>query len=489
MNIGGTTWSERKTLVAKGHGRMETSFRPKVRLPQSPNSADGFLAVHPAAAFTVTVKGGHQSDVVRGSVPVLPYGAKFQLGAAGAFTNDATFTVAPSRPHWTTPTLRIAVSSNVARGLLDLLLDATDGRDDSGDSARPRGTSNGRQPDGGTRGTGEALPSAAERPEGRLIDENIHEELGVLIALAAIRRRLARPREAGRADDPCRGPLVARARRQGRLRSPRVVLDAAIRNIRQSLANNAGDDLTVKAVVLHALALRGQGDFSLANQLLRDRKSLAPLSRAYLALALVQMDRKDSAAEIVKDPETSNQSDTVVDNEAQAVTALVMLSLNPGSRLAKALIQALLARRQDLRWNPENATGPAVMAAVQWLARNQAADAPCQVSISVNGKAMKTLRFDPNGPTQTVNVPTSFFVKGKQRIVIHSTGAAPDCVIAMRSTGVEPAENVAGASPAWHIERSYEPPLIEVDDRTIPRGFTAARQAASAPMPRHSRIA
>ena len=75
---------------------------------------------------------------------------------------------------------------------------------------------------------------------------------------------------------------------------------SALERLRGSTGGNQESDLETKAIVLHALAISGQGDFALANHLLRDRKLLSPLGRAYLALALLQMDRKDTAAEVLK---------------------------------------------------------------------------------------------------------------------------------------------------------------------------------------------
>ena len=79
---------------------------------------------------------------------------------------------------------------------------------------------------------------------------------------------------------------------------PHDVLDPASRGSRRA-GGKQENDLETKAIVLHALAISGQGDFALANHLLRDRKLLSPLGRAYLALALLQMDRKETAADVL----------------------------------------------------------------------------------------------------------------------------------------------------------------------------------------------
>ena len=80
---------------------------------------------------------------------------------------------------------------------------------------------------------------------------------------------------------------------------PKEILASSLARLRGSAGGDKESDLETKAIVLHALAIGGQGDFALANQLLRDRKLLSPLGRAYLALALVQMDRKETATEVL----------------------------------------------------------------------------------------------------------------------------------------------------------------------------------------------
>jgi uncharacterized protein YfaS (alpha-2-macroglobulin family)/tetratricopeptide (TPR) repeat protein len=467
MDTGGTMRNEKKTLIAKGHGRLETSFKTIAGQPQRPKMADGFLPVRPEAAFTLTVKAGGQSDIVRRSVPICPYGAAYQVKSAGAFTNDVTVTMAPSRRHWTAPTLRIAVSPSVQRALLDMLDDAATAPCTLVDSARSAGL-----PAAGDLMSALALAKFCppQTAESRRLSERTLEAISVLISTQQPDGGwLIHGRPAPLSTSVAAYWSLVLADKAG-YEVPRDVLDASIANIRKSLTVNA-DDTGVKAIVLHALALRGQGDFPLANQLLRDRKAIAPLGRAYLALALVEMDRKASAADVLKDRETSEEPNKDVDIEAQAVTAQAMLALEPASPRAKVLLDDLLARRHGLRWNPENATGPAVMAAARWLGQNPIAETPSQVSITVNGKALKTLEIDSRAPTQTIDVPMSLLVKGKQQISLHSTGQARIAYHATL-TGVEPAENVAGSLAAWHIERSYEPPLMEVDDQMIPRGFS-----------------
>ncbi len=516
VKVDGVEWNDKKILEVKSRGRLETSFKTTIRQLQRPAQESGYLPLRSEAVFTVSAKAGRQSNVCRRSVPVLPYGRPCRVTVAGVAGGDATVAIAPSRPHWTTPTLQIAVSPNIQRSLLDLFAPAP--AENAGHPLASRGvpapgqilfiknaTEGVPYSDDATIGT-EGIPAAsdlmaalalaelypANSPERHRLDEQIRTTLSLLIAtqhegIWSINGRQCTVETCGLAY----WSLVL-ADKAG-FDVPKDVLDAALGRLRGSTGSDQESDLEAKAIVLHALAISGQGDFALANHLLRDRKLLSPLARAYLALALVQMDRKETAADVLKDqPDWQAKAHSTTpggpalrlshptaepeakegDIEAQALTALALLGFDPASPQAKALIETILSQRAGPRWTPEQVTGPAVLATTTWLAKERPAAGPSRLTIAVNGKPLKTLDLDPQGPTQTVDVPLAMLVKGKQRIELHPSGPAR---LAYRCTlgGVDPAENVAGSSPAWHIERSYEPPLMEVEEQEIARGFSA----------------
>ncbi len=121
VNVDGHSWNGKKIFEVKSRGRFETSFKTTIRQLQRPAQEGGCLPAQPTAVFTVTVKAGKESDVCRRSVPVGPYGAPCRVAATGLASGVATVTIAPSRRHWTAPTLRIAVSPSIRRSLLDML--------------------------------------------------------------------------------------------------------------------------------------------------------------------------------------------------------------------------------------------------------------------------------------------------------------------------------------------------------------------------------
>ena len=519
-NIDGVAWNDKKTLEVKSRGRLETSFKTTIRLLQRPGQESGCLSSQPQAEFTVAVKAGAQSDACRRIVPILPYGEPCQVTTSGVASGEATVTIAPSRHHWTTPKLQVAVSPSIERSLLDLLAPAGNaghllagrGVPYEGQSTPTWNAAEGVPYSLGTEG----LPAAsdlmaalalaklcpADSPERSTLDERIRTTLSLLIA--------------GQHDgtwpvDGHAGTVATTAQAHWSLvladkagfDVPKEILASSLARLRGSAGGDKESDLETKAIVLHALAIGGQGDFALANQLLRDRKLLSPLGRAYLALALVQMDRKETATEVLgaRSPGSSRNpkdippkggttnpdippkggtptDETPTETEAQAVTALALLGLDPASPQAKVLIETILGQRAGLRWTPEKATGPAVLAATTWLAKDRAAAGACRLAITVNGKPVKTLDLDPQGPTQTVEVPLALLVKGQQRIELHPSGPAR---LAYRCTleGVDPAEFVQGSSASWSIRRSYQPGLMEVDENEISRGFSVLSGDAS----------
>ena len=147
----------------------------------------------------------------------------------------------------------------------------------------------------------------ADSAEGRMLDERIRTTLSLLIAA----QHDGSWSIDGRAEHASRRSALAYwslvlADKAG-FDVPHEVLDSSLARLRGSTGGNQESDLETKAIVLHALAIGGQGDFALANHLLRDRKLLSPLGRAYLALALLQMDRKETAADVLKQQPAGGQ--------------------------------------------------------------------------------------------------------------------------------------------------------------------------------------
>ena len=164
---------------------------------------------------------------------------------------------------------------------------------------------------------------------------------------------------------------------------PDEAYNKALGYLRNQVAATDNADYESKAILLHALAVAGQGDFALANRLYRDRNALRSAALAHLALSFAAMDRKATAEEILGLLEKRNLDDTATRRDA----ALRRVALEPfagrtagplrlGDRRglaeespkAKELVDWLLAHRTGNRWAPEKATGPAALALCRWFA-------------------------------------------------------------------------------------------------------------------------
>jgi tetratricopeptide (TPR) repeat protein len=243
-------------------------------------------------------------------------------------------------------------------------------------------------------------------------------------------------------------------------------------------------DYETKAVLLHALAVAGQGDFAVANRLFRNRPALSSAAMAYLALALIEIDRKPMATELLVSlakrsldaPMTRGDARhaLVPWNAASAeLRALVALGLQKAAvepAKTKELVDWLLAHRVGHRWTPEKATGPATLALCEWFAKARFQGEHYQLTVYVNEKPVKTIDVGDQAETQTVEVPPALLKKGKQRVNFTITGRGEytyQCVLG----GFVPAGQLKSTNRDWAVYRYYQPAPLEVDGREVPRGF------------------
>ena len=97
---------------------------------------------------------------------------------------------------------------------------------------------------------------------------------------------------------------------------PDDAYNKALAYLRNQVAATDNADYESKAILLHALAVAGQGDFALANRLYRDRNALSSAALAHLALGFAAMDRKATAEEILGLLEKRNLDDATTRRDA-----------------------------------------------------------------------------------------------------------------------------------------------------------------------------
>ena len=362
-----------KTIIA-GHEvevkrRIEVQAKgtERLRLPISvarpaepPEGKQQELTPASSVSFELTVAAGGQTDVVRRTVPLQPYGLPLRAWASGAATAGATVSLEPpGEKAWESPSLQILISPTVEQSLVDLVL----GGAAAGQSAGCRRTAAASRSDAGPGRSavccherldgGPESRGAAGRP-GRTGpgDRRPNPHGGQRVGRDAKRRRRLQPLGPGRCEHAAehgpRGVGPELLRQAGR-EAPPATYEAAIELLEKRMTATADTDYEVKAVLLHALAAAGHGDFAVANRLHRTRESLSTAALAYLALAFAEMDRKATAAELVEllkqrplddggsktgeplAPLPGSQSPV----ELRALVALAMLSVAPQGDEAK----------------------------------------------------------------------------------------------------------------------------------------------------------
>ena len=130
------------------------------------------------------------------------------------------------------------------------------------------------------------------------------------------------------------------------------------------------------------------------------------------------------------------------------------------------MIDWLLAHRQGPGWLPEKAAGTAALALAGWLAENPFPAANYQLTVSINGTPYRTFGLGPVAASVVIQVPSGLLAKGKQRVDFQIAGQGR---YSYRCTlgGVTTAVGLAGRS-RWEVERTYQPPLWELDGHSLP---------------------
>src|SRR3569623_781371 len=80
---------------------------------------------------------------------------------------------------------------------------------------------------------------------------------------------------------------------------PDEAFEKALAYLSRQVAATSDSDYESKAILLQGLSAAGHGDFTLANRLYRNRPALSNAALAYLALALVEMDRQPMGKDIL----------------------------------------------------------------------------------------------------------------------------------------------------------------------------------------------
>ena len=484
--VGKKTSSETQTLDIKKKGIRELVFKTTLNLPPA-EAKKG--SPREAVQFELTVAAADTKDVVNRTVPLRPYGLPVFSVAGGSASSDMTaFLEPPKGMALSAPSLQVILGPTVERSLLDVVLAP----------APWCQLETGRIASGSDRAVSDLMAALAlqklisesqekDDPQATALDNRVRASVSLLISMQNNDGGWSWTGSTGTSNryNTARVTWALHLAKKSGYRVPADTCNKALNFIRTQIAKTQVTDYETKAVLLHALAVAGVGDFPLANQLYRNRPALSSAGLVHLVLAFVEMDRKQTAEELLNVLATRNLDDTTprkravlsplpwshAPAELRALYALALSRVNPKDARLKKQIDWLMAHRTGHRWAPEKATGPAMLVACDWFARTRFDSQKYQLTIWVNDLKAKVVEIDKSSLTRTIDIPAKLLAKkGKQRIRLEITGRGRysyQCVLG----GFVPADKLASTTQDWRVNRYYTPAPLEMDGTTIPRGF------------------
>ncbi len=444
--------------------------------------------------FRLTLATDNARESVERTVPLKPNGITTFVTAGGTADADTTAWVqAPTDTPFQSPRMQIMVGPSVKRSLLDIVLVPVPLRHhdmDVGTSHTDKLCSD-LMASLGLQKLLQLSPDADD-PQAESLDATIRTAIASLTSAQNDDGGWGCSAGNNKSDRYASARAVwslGLARRSG-YRVPDECYGKSTHYLASQVAATAGSDHESKAILLHALCVAGQSDFSLANRLYRERPSLSTPALLYLALAFVEMDRQPIAAELLTlvDRRTGATADppgrtpavplawSQSQVESQALYALALQAISPQLPRAKELIDWLLAHRIGHRWSPQKATGPAALALCRWYANSQFEGGRYQLTVWVNDHQVEVLDMEGAAASRAIDVPTDLLVEGQQRVRFEVEGRGRYTYQVVLA-GFVPAENLRSTTDAWTIERIYTPAPLEIDGKEISRGFDNVRDS------------
>lgn len=477
--IAGKKVEQKKTLPVKAKGVLEVAFDQKIELPADASRSEG-----PASAidFELTIEAGEMRDTIRRSVPIQPFGMPVYAIRGGTSQGDVAVSVAAPKGI-SAPRMQILLGPNIEQSLLDALFAPTTWCQ----------LDNLQHASGGDVTSSDLMAALAlqqliaetrdaKHPQAIELDARVRSALSALVA--------AQNDDGGWSwsGQPGNTHIFSTARVLWALSLAKKAgyragdeHAKAVQFLQAQVATTPATQYEARAVMLHALTVAGKEDLTLANQLYRNRQALSAAAIAHLALAYIEMDRKQTAAEILsladkKDLDASATTDSVAWNQSPAeIRALYAIALGEvaptDARLIKQ-IEWLMANRVGHRWSPDKATGPALLAVSKFYREAKFATEKYRLRIFVNDLLAKEVEVTPDTRTQAIDVDSKLLKAEKpdQVVRIELVGRGRfsyQCVLG----GFVAADKLANTTQAWRVERTYEPAQLELFGEAIPRGF------------------
>ena len=193
----------------------------------------------------------------------------------------------------------------------------------------------------------------------------------------------------------------------------------------------ASNDTESKAILIHALSVTGQADFSAANRLYRERQNLNETALAYMAAAFVRMNRPSFAEDLLKILDgklvnqkfwKSNSRHTLLsDNVGTTSVALWSYArLRRDSPVTAAIANHLLAQCHRIQSN--RSLGTVVAALAEYYQKGERPGDDFAIDLFVNDKLIKTVKSADLKTTQTISLNPKQINAGENKVRVKVNG-------------------------------------------------------------------
>ena len=490
-----------KTIDLKNDGIDEVLFEP-FEVPDGDN-----------VRLTLTASVGDSKDELVAEVPIRPWGVQAFASASGVSGDSATvFVGLPPGRAYEGPEMLITLSPTLRRLVVELAL----GRDAHPLPLRydrcifpvPPDTTADRAGDllAATAALGYLRASGgAAAPEATRLTERIQ---GFVSELTAAQHDDGgwpwvggtptpnQPRPSDRVTSARAAWALASAAPLGLLTDPKT-LDKSATYLTQEFAKVNGSDHETRAVLLHGLSTLKKATFEQANSLNRARQNLSDAGLAYLALALVNLDRAPLANEVLDvlagrvqteatQPGRPSRSYWKGDSplpfnrgpvEATALATFAFTQARPRADVIGKAADWLLAHRQGTGWQPSKSKGPALAALSAYYGKAQAAEDRYDLVVTVNDAEVFKTQVRGTAEGQAVLVPRKALKAGATNRIHFALEGRGTFGYAVTLTGFTrdftPDQDRANRT-AIVERRVYLPAAPELDGKALPVGFGVA---------------
>lgn len=210
--------------------------------------------------------------------------------------------------------------------------------------------------------------------------------------------------------------------------------------LNETFSRLGASDNDNKSLILHALSHTGHADFAHLNRIHRERANLSNNALALTAVAMINQQRQDFAAELVELLEKKVEFNKPVDqpvvaywkgsgytvmqdrNETTAIVLLALAGTKPDSPLADQAANLLLQNRGRICCVMPQALGSAVAALSKHYENRDDAKADFEIKVLVNNEQIAVVKSEDIGPNHSIKVPAELIKNGDNIVRFEKAG-------------------------------------------------------------------